>query len=71
MKTKTKHGLFRRHVLLGFLGLTALGIHKIPAATPLPENAEWVLVEMNGKAVEALAKEGGEATLKLDAAKKA
>ncbi len=70
MNMNSKYNWSRRHVLLGTLALLSLGITGIRAATPVPENVEWVLVEINGKAVEAPA--GGEmkdATLKLDAAK--
>ena len=70
MKINSKYILSRRHIFLGTLALFGLGITGIHAATPGPENVEWALVEINGKAVEAPA--GGKmrgATLKLDAAK--
>ncbi len=67
----TQHTRSRRRILLGALGLLILAVPNIPAATPVPFNVDWVLAEMNGKAVEALT--GGKtwhATLKLDGEKK-
>lgn len=71
MNMNTQHTQSRRSILFGALGLMSLAVSKITAATPVPENVEWVLAEINGKAVEAPAKGGQrEATLKLDPAGK-
>lgn len=58
-------------ILLLALGLVVLGISKVSAATPAPENVEWLLIELNGQAVKA--PDGGKwkgATLKLDTKEK-
>lgn len=70
MNMKTQPSQSRRRILFWILGLLAFSIPQIPAATPVPENVEWVLVELNGKAYEAPAgRKGSGATLKLDASK--
>ncbi len=67
----TKHTRSHRCILLGVLGLVALCVPKISAAAPVLENVEWVLIELNGKAVKAPEKwKTRGATLKLDAKEK-
>ncbi len=62
----TQHTKTRRRIILLALGLAAMDITKIPAATPVPENVDWVLIELNGKAPVG----GDAATLKLNANEK-